>query len=264
MTANVFSMRRIGVFLMLLASMQATFAFATPTALAPRGGNTKNAKKVATAIMPNKNKKFTSSPLFLSSPSSTTKNVINGATPPVQDDSEESSSSMFARLRQISNVASFLCVLDCTLLPIITIALPLLGVINLGEAQLEVLHHLGHKLALYFVLPVGGLTSAINFSSHRKAWITSIAGLGLLMVGLANSHIHHLPLVGHSVEHVLHLIQHGPMHRVVNIMGCACLLGSNYLSQQQGCAHHDHSSSSSSSTSTSCSHDHSPAEHKHD
>jgi hypothetical protein len=260
MTANVFSMRRIGIFLMLLASMQATLAFATPTALAPRGGKTKNAKKVATT-MPKKNKKFTISPLFSSSPSSTTKNVINGATPTVQVDSEESSSSMFARLRQISNVASFLCVLDCTLLPIITIALPLLGVINLGEAQLEVLHHLGHKLALYFVLPVGGLTSAINYSSHRKARITSIAGLGLLMVGLANSHIHHLPFVGHSVEHVLHLIQHGPMHRVVNIMGCACLLGSNYLSQQQGCAHHDHSSSSSTD---SCSHDHSHAEHKHE
>ena len=98
--------------------------------------------------------------------------------------------SWLDRIRQISNIASFLCVLDCTILPIITVALPLLGVLNLGPTQLETLHQLGHSLALYFVLPVGSLTTIINYSSHKKTWIASMAAAGLCLVGLANSHIH--------------------------------------------------------------------------
>jgi len=146
----------------------------------------------------------------------------------------------------------FLCVLDCTLLPIITVALPLLGVLNLGSSQLQAIDQLGHSLALFFVLPVGGLTTTINYISHRKKWISSLAIIGLTMVGLANSHIHihHWPtLFGGTISlnwigSVLHAIQgcgSSPWHRIVNVSGCAFLLGSNYLSQQQdGCAHGDH------------------------
>ncbi|KAL3912786.1 MAG: hypothetical protein SGARI_000978, partial [Bacillariaceae sp.] len=151
------------------------------------------------------------------------------------------------KMRKISNFASFLCVLDCTILPIITVALPLLGVLDLQASQLEMLHQLGHSLALYFVLPVGSLTTVINYLSHKKTWIASMAVAGLCLVGLANSHMH----VHGSIGNVLHLIQHGPWHRVTNISGCAMLLGSNYLSQQQGCAFHDHSDGSDCS-----SHDH--------
>jgi uncharacterized membrane protein YiaA len=217
--------------IVVLASLLPTVAFAAPSLLAraSRGQISKQDLKNTLA----------QSPLFLTSTTSTTTNNsgddggINGAG---EKQSKKSPLFSFARLRQVSNFASFLCVLDCTLLPIITIALPLLGVLNLGAAQLEFFHHLGHQLALFFVLPVGGLTSIVNYVSHKKAWITSLAAVGLCMVGLANSHIDHVPFLGHL--HVLHKIQHGALHRVVNIMGCALLLGSNYLSQKQpGCAH---------------------------
>jgi len=174
-------------------------------------------------------------------------------------------SSALDRVRKISNFASFLCVLDCTLLPIITVALPLLGVLNLGSSQLQAIDNLGHSLALYFVLPVGGLTTTINYISHKKKWISSLAIIGLTMVGLANSHIHihHWPtLFGGTISlnwigSVLHAIQGcgtSPWHRIVNVSGCAFLLGSNYLSQQQdGCAHSDHGGD--------CGHNH---DHSHD
>jgi MerC mercury resistance protein len=192
------------------------------------------------------------------------KMVINGASPQQSKFPSRFSinvSNMMDRVRQVSNFASFLCVLDCTILPIITVALPLLGVLNLGPAQMEGLHELGHSLALYFVLPVGGLTTVLNFLSHRKSWIASMATMGLVLVGLANSHIH---LPGSSplwISQALHMIQHsGAWHRIVNISGCALLLGSNFLSQQQGCAHHDHDCSHGAAgvtaSSSSCSHDH--------
>jgi hypothetical protein len=192
-----------------------TLGFATPS-IAAR--NIKKTRK--NGIMPTATKKSNSvvseSPLFMSSTARSAR--INDAT-------------SFAKLRKISNFASFLCVLDCTLLPIITVALPLLGILNLGAAQLEWLHHLGHSLAIFFVLPVGGMTTVVNYLSHRKRWITSLASLGLVLVGLANSHFQHLPFFGH-VE-FLHTIQHGSLHRVVNILGCAFLLGSNVLSSKQ-------------------------------
>ena len=55
-------------------------------------------------------------------------------------------------LLQISNVASFLCVIDCTILPIITLLLPLIG-FAASPDQEEWLHHIGHKVAMNFVLP---------------------------------------------------------------------------------------------------------------
>ena len=170
------------------------------------------------------------------------------------------------KMRKISNFASFLCVLDCTILPVITVALPLLGVLQLPAAQLQMLHQLGHSLALYFVLPVGSLTTLVNYASHKKSWISSLAIAGLCLVGLANSHLH-LHNAPQWVSTMLHMIQHGPWHRVTNISGCALLLGSNYLSQQQGCAFHDHSRDGDcdhgDEAAKSCSHDHSHKDHDH-
>jgi hypothetical protein len=134
-----------------------------------------------------------------------------------------------------------------------------MGVLKLPGAQLELLNQLGHSLALYFVLPVGTVTSLINFSSHRKRRILSLAGVGIFLVGIANAHFHHLPAavasltsptLVQSVERVLSAVQDCggsaspnviPWHRITNVAGCAMLLSSNYLSQQQqGCAYHDH------------------------
>jgi hypothetical protein len=210
--------------------------------------------------------------------------IINGATPQQSKFPSRFSihvSNMMDRMRQVSNVASFLCLLDCTILPIVTVALPLLGIFTVGSSQLEFFHELGHSLALYFVLPVGSVTMVTNYLSHRKTWIATLAMMGLLLVGLANYSSHHPPplLLGSTslswLGHVLHTIQHdGPWHRVVNISGCALLLGSNYLSQQRGCDHPYHNncdrreglgtsseSSSSVAGSSSCSHDHSHDEH---
>jgi len=56
------------------------------------------------------------------------------------------------KLRQISDVASIICVLDCTILPIVTVLLPLLGTATSATTS-AMLHELGHGISLYFVLP---------------------------------------------------------------------------------------------------------------
>jgi hypothetical protein len=137
-------------------------------------------------------------------------------------------------LLKVSNFASLLCVLDCTILPLITIVLPLFGIVAASPAQMEWLHQLGHSLALGFVLPVGGLATTLNYTNHGKLWITTMGWTGLLAVLAANAGCVHLPFGGHLLHNVLHVFHHGLIHRITNLAGCALLLSSNYLSHKQG------------------------------
>lgn len=133
---------------------------------------------------------------------------------------EQQKTGWKALIQRISNYASLLCVLDCTLLPLFTILFPLVGAAN---SSLEWLHHAGHMVALGFVLPVGALTTTLNFSTHKRNELLATSLVGLVMILLANAP--HLP-------HVPHLFHHGMTHRIINIVGCALLLTSNFLSHR--------------------------------
>jgi hypothetical protein len=70
-----------------------------------------------------------------------------------QETSEERSvSSWKDRLMQLSNLASILCAIDCTVLPIMTVLLSFLGLAEQPH-RWEWLHVAGHQVAMYFVLP---------------------------------------------------------------------------------------------------------------
>jgi hypothetical protein len=155
------------------------------------------------------------------------------------------------KLLKVSNYASALCVLDCTILPLVTIVMPLFGIVAASPVQMEWLHEFGHSLALWFVLPVGGLATTMNYLySHRKLWIAALGWTGLALVLVSNAGCglaHDIPgVVGSFLDHWLHVFHHGVTHRVTNLAGTFLLLGSNYLSHRQaGCAHgpsceHDH------------------------
>jgi hypothetical protein len=127
------------------------------------------------------------------------------------------------RLLQLSNIASILCVVDCTVLPLLTILLSLLGLAEQPHHHMDWLHELGHQVAIYFVLPgkclrnasrsapssmfsfcshtlclprslfgqpsfiVGTLTTFLNLVSHKKASLTIPALIGLALIYMANS-----------------------------------------------------------------------------
>eukprot|EP00977_Amphora_coffeiformis_P005782 scaffold1221_cov207-Amphora_coffeaeformis.AAC.41 len=166
-------------------------------------------------------------------------------------------------LLQASNWASILCVVDCTVLPVVTIVLPFLGLVVASPAQMEWLHQLGHSVALWFVMPVGGSATLLNYRyAHQDPSVASMGVLGLSLVFLANaphSFVHMLApdvmttttttattidfSLASWVSSSLHAIHGpGPTHSMVNVLGCGLLLGSNYLSRQSGkCIHgHDH------------------------
>ena len=191
--------------------------------------------KYSKALLKKTNSRIANSRSALFSSTAPSNNVSNNK-PSVN--SERSVKRIRERILEISNFASLLCVLDCTILPIITLALPLLGV-GASDSTAKWLHELGHSAAIFFVLPVGGLATVMNFLNHKKKELLSLALVGLTFVYAANGHGGPiLSLLPHELAHSLHC---GTMlHRVTNILGCACLLTSNYLGRQiAGCGSKD-------------------------
>lgn len=156
------------------------------------------------------------------------------------------------KLSKISNIASMLCVIDCTVLPTVTVLLPLIG-LGASPAQAKWLHELGHSVAIYFVLPVGGLAATMNSLSAKNPYLSSLAAIGLSMIYAANGHggpiLSKLP---HDLRHALHC---GTLlHRATNIIGCACLLSSNYFAHKLSCTH-DHGDGGHSHSHSCCDHE---------
>jgi hypothetical protein len=192
------------------------------------------------------------------------------------------------KLLDVSNFASLLCVLDCTLLPLVSIAIPAISwgvgfIIGAGgtsaavpptfSAFLAYLPVLSHGIALYFVIPVGLLTTVVNyFFGHREVKFSMAALFGVALIYASNSstgvgiasidawlqsagivaggvhdhagHVHSAcgAVVGAATNMMAHTCPEGWAHRMTNTLGCAFLLGSNYASRKymeeknSGCA----------------------------
>jgi MerC mercury resistance protein len=236
--------------------MSLTFLSKAHAAFASLQGIPQNGRRIKSNVNPS-----TLLPLTRETPASPLTSVTSSAT----TDAADQVTGWRGQLLKASDIASMLCVLDCTALPIVTVVLPFFGLVAASPAQMEFLHHLGHSVALFFVLPVGGSATLLNYLyAHRQKRIASLGVLGLLMVLAANAPHGLLHMVHDSVFKcmypLLHAVHHGIAHRFVNILGCACLLGSNYLSKLSGkCLHgHDHSKCSDHN------HDSSDHDHNHD
>jgi hypothetical protein len=153
---------------------------------------------------------------------------------------------VLSTLQKYSAIASWLCLIDCTILPILTLIIPLLGVANLGSERLQFVHSMGDFTTLYVLLPVGSLSTILNYTSsppqHRS--MALLGAMGVILVALANSYS--LPGVGHV--QVFHFLHQGLWHRVVNLWGCLCLLVSNQWTSH----YRRHSRSNSKKTEDRC------------
>jgi hypothetical protein len=135
-----------------------------------------------------------------------------------------------ARLNRVSNFASILCAIDCTVFPVLLALLPLANVLP-GSA--EWLHHAAHAVALWFVAPVGSSAVLFNASQHRKPLVALWGLSGVALVLLANLHLHVFP---HAIEVFLHR-----RHSIINVCGCILLLSSQWYAHRiSPCCDHGH------------------------
>lgn len=154
-----------------------------------------------------------------------------------KDKAVRQKSSWRSRLLEFSTWASMLCVVDCTILPLLTILFPLLGWMDdlLDESWLD---EVGHAVALCVVLPIGALATTTNYClAHRRLWIACIGWVGMFSIAAANGGCQGIVRVlgdspvGTTFESFLHMVHHGLAHRAANLTGCALLMSSNYLSK---------------------------------
>ena len=232
-------------------------------------------------------------PLSESTPTTTNMLFQSSSDDKIIQPSANISTSWKEKLVDVSNLASLLCVLDCTLLPLVSIAIPTLswgvGFITGNAAYvasnnsimaglssfLAYIPALSHGIALYFVIPVGVLTTIVNyFFGHKEVKFSLLSLVGVALIYVANSssgvgipnidawlqasgivamaghhahHGHHVhdacgAMVGAATGMMAHTCPEGLAHRMTNTLGCAFLLGSNYASRKymeeksSGCA----------------------------
>ncbi|KAL8428292.1 hypothetical protein Efla_001587 [Eimeria flavescens] len=175
-------------------------------------------------------------------------------------------------LSEWSNFAAVLCALDCTLLPLLTAAIPFAGLVA-DAHHLEAVHTASKWVAMYIVLPLGGFAVIANFLQLRRKRLLLMGLAGLLLVYSAHSwggHHHHalseqqqqqqqqvdadlkkkqqhlpttptkaqqqqqeLQAVGEEQEWRAALLQMAELHHtLISLCGAVLLLGSNFLSHR--------------------------------
>jgi len=146
-------------------------------------------------------------------------------------------SSWNEKLMKVANIASILCVIDCTILPIFVV---LLSVTGMGSSDStthhshDLVHTIGHSIANFVVLPVAILVTCVNFF-NKKMIPGFLSFTGLVLIYVTNSHggiFNRFKLVN-QVLHILH--ENEFWHRAVDLTGVACMLSANYLSNVKGC-----------------------------
>lgn len=180
-------------------------------------------------------------------------------------------------LSEWSNFAAVLCALDCTILPLLTAAIPFAGLLA-NSQDLETVHEIARWVALYVVLPLGGFAVSSNFLQLRKKrlFLMGVCGLGLVFAshawGHEQSHDHKLnddkvaaaaaPTATkqqqqqqpqqqqHSADLLIQQIQ--IHHSLVSFLGASLLLASNFLSHRLRHRHSHQQAHCCSSSSSSC------------
>ena len=165
---------------------------------------------------------------------------------------------IFSILKRAADWASLLCLLDCTILPLLSLFLPfLVGCIPAGPTTTTsttlpvsffspaALADWVHTLSLCVVVPTGTASVLWNYwTGHRTWWVAAMGLVGIVLVGWTNlpesssvlllpplQHHHHpsLLLVGSHADGGSTAVV---FSQVLHWMGSLLLLGSNVVAQR--------------------------------
>jgi len=156
-------------------------------------------------------------------------------------------SSWNEKLMKVANIASILCVIDCTVLPIFLVLLSVMGVGSSPSTHCcghnhGLLNTIGHSIANFIVVPIGTLVTIVNFF-NKKILSGFLSFAGLVLIYATNSEGGLIMNRFKNLDRLFHILHDNAFwHRTVNLTGVACLLSANYLSNRKGdkCCDHDH------------------------
>ncbi|GAB66828.1 hypothetical protein PCYB_101780, partial [Plasmodium cynomolgi strain B] len=140
-----------------------------------------------------------------------------------------------SNLNNISSIASIICLLDCILIPFITVVISLFNVVNSpenGHAEVDDHHHSHHhgwheiveKVALYVMTPIISFTTIYNFVQLKNFPLLLITLVGITMFVLSHAHIEF------SSPSVMNIYK--KMHIPMAILAAIFLVSTNYAAHQ--------------------------------
>eukprot|EP00762_Andalucia_godoyi_P000294 ANDGO_03201.mRNA.1 hypothetical protein len=129
-------------------------------------------------------------------------------------------STLWQRVIQRSTaIGSVLCTIECTLLPILSVASAGME----GATASQTLHHFAHAATWYFVAPFGTYSVIRNYSLHRNVPTTVVGTAGL--AAILGSHSHFM------MDHVFSGLPESA-RTAASLLGCAAFVGSQWHSSR--------------------------------
>lgn len=129
-------------------------------------------------------------------------------------DAQGGKSRLTGPAQTLSSLAAGMCFVNCTVLPPVVAALPVMSVMS--PDSVAALQHVLHAASAYFVLPVGSLAVGLAHAQHRRPAITALGAGGLGVLAAAT----------------FGFLPHGAHHAGM-IAGSAGLLGSNFWGRRE-------------------------------
>ncbi|CAD2099188.1 conserved Plasmodium protein, unknown function [Plasmodium vinckei lentum] len=148
---------------------------------------------------------------------------------------------------KISSIASLLCLIDCVLIPVLTILLSLFSLIKhyfissnglnplnaegsvhgnapIGHHDHDSWHIFMEKVALFFMMPIITITTVINFYKLRNVPLLMSALTGMTLFIISHAHIE---FSNDSINDIIEVL-----HIPLALLGAAFLLSTNYASHK--------------------------------
>lgn len=125
------------------------------------------------------------------------------------------------RLNKISTALSILCVVDCTLIPLM---LFVLSVFNIFDDKLDILHDVTEIISLYIMVPISSLCIIVNFYQLRNFFLLVWGIFGIILFTIAHGHY---TCFGETINLILH-----EFHIIVSLFSIFLILSNNFVSQR--------------------------------
>ncbi len=131
-------------------------------------------------------------------------------------------SKLQSALEVLSIVGPIICLVDCVVIPVLLMVLPLVGVH-------QIFHGMGDQLLLLLVLAICTPTITAGFLKHRRKSVMVLMIFGFGFMFCAN-------FAGHALDETLHL--------ALSILGSVLLIRANLVNRQlqrsSSCCGHRH------------------------
>ncbi|CRG93007.1 conserved Plasmodium protein, unknown function [Plasmodium gallinaceum] len=123
-------------------------------------------------------------------------------------------------LNRISSIASIICLIDCTLIPILMFTL---SIFNIVDYEIVYFNHLSDILALFVMAPICSLCIIFNYYQLKNVLLLLWGVFGIILFTISHGHF--------SINEKINIFLQ-KFHIIISLFSILILLSNNYVSQK--------------------------------